>query len=162
MPPLYELTGWACFMKGVKKTLLLPYTPREMRALVTDIARYPEFLPWCSQAETLAHDGNTMTARLHIAYMGIRQAFTTRNLQEGDRQVSMTLVDGPFSALDGVWQFVGVGSEPHFQGCRVHFKLDYAFNNRALELVVSPVFDRIAETFVEAFVKRAEAVHGAR
>ena len=46
--------------------------------------------------------------------------------------------------------------------CKVEFSLDYAFSSRSLSLVISPVFDRIATTFVDAFVKRAEQVHGPR
>jgi ribosome-associated toxin RatA of RatAB toxin-antitoxin module len=162
MAALYELRRWVVFMKGVKKSLLLAYTPREMCMLVTDIEHYPDFLPWCSQAETLETTPDSTTARLHIAYMGIRQSFTTRNHHEGDRRVSMSLVQGPFSALEGEWQFSAVGSNAAIQGCRIDFSLAYAFNNRALELVVSPVFDRIAATFVDAFVSRAEAVYGPR
>ena len=33
---------------------------------------------------------------------------------------------------------------------------------KALEAVVSPVFDRVANTFVDSFVKRAEQVYGPR
>jgi len=79
----------------------------------------------------------------------------------------MRLVDGPFSHLEGVWRFTPLSSPGHApdappQACKVEFSLDYAFSSRALALVVSPVFDRIATTFVDAFVKRAEQVHGPR
>ena len=106
-----------------------------------------------------------MTARLHLAYRGVRQTFTTRNQHEPGRSVLVALVDGPFSRLDGHWHFVPVGA-PGLgrcaRACRIEFELRYAFSSRALEAVVSPVFDRIANTFVDAFVKRAEQVYGAR
>lgn len=151
-------------MKQVKKSVLLWHPPRRMYDLVTDVARYPEFLPWCSRVELLDEQPDAMTARLHLAYAGVRQAFTTRNTHEAGREVRMALVDGPFSQLDGVWQFLPLG-EPGEDGearaCKVEFELQYAFAHGALEAVISPVFDRIANTFVECFVQRAEGLHGA-
>jgi ribosome-associated toxin RatA of RatAB toxin-antitoxin module len=152
-------------MKAVNKSVLLWYTPREMYELVTSVERYPEFLPWCNQVEVLARDGGAVTAKLHLAYAGVRHAFTTRNHNEPDRSVRMALVDGPFSHLDGLWQFQPLskpGSDGEAQACKVVFELRYAFSSGALEAVVSPVFDRIANTFVDSFVQRAEALHGPR
>ena len=152
-------------MKQVKKSVLLWYTPREMYELVTAVERYPEFLPWCEKVDVLARDGDTVTARLHLAYAGVRHAFTTRNRNEDGGSVHMTLVDGPFSSLDGLWQFLplnkpGTDGEP--TACKIAFGLSYAFSSGALEAVVSPVFDRIANTFVDSFVQRAESLYGAR
>jgi ribosome-associated toxin RatA of RatAB toxin-antitoxin module len=147
-------------MKQVKKSVLLWYSPAEMYALVTGVADYPKFLPWCERAEILEHTDASMTARLHLAFSGIRHAFTTRNDHQPDREVRVHLVDGPFSVLDGHWRFEPLGAEPN--ACKVEFELRYAFSSRALEVVISPVFDRIANTFVESFVKRAAQVYGER
>lgn len=151
-------------MKQVKKSVLLWHTPREMYELVTQVERYPEFLPWCSKVEVLARDADTITARLHLAYAGVKHAFTTRNRHEEGRSVRMELVDGPFSRLDGLWQFLPLnkpGTEGEPSACKIAFELNYAFSSGALEAVVSPVFDRIANTFVDSFVQRAESLHGA-
>lgn len=159
-------------MKHVHKSVLLWYSPREMYGLVTDVQAYPQFLPWCDRAEVLSQHDDGVTARVHIAFAGVHQAFTTRNVHETGRKVSMQLVDGPFSKLEGTWTFTPLnkpGQAPDPQAdpldaaaCKVEFALSYAFASRALALVVSPVFDRIANTFIEAFVKRAEQVHGPR
>ena len=76
--------------------------------------------------------------------------------------VHLTLVDGPFSLLDGLWRFVPLGTpaDATAPACRIEFEMRYAFTSRALEALISPVFDRIADTFVDSFVKRAEGVHG--
>jgi ribosome-associated toxin RatA of RatAB toxin-antitoxin module len=152
-------------MKQVKKSVLLWYTPQEMYELVTQVERYPEFLPWCNKVEVLEQDAHSVTAKLHLSYAGVRHAFTTRNRNEAGHRVGMELVDGPFSHLDGLWQFLplnkpGTTGEP--TACKIVFELSYAFSSGALEAVVSPVFDRIANTFVDSFVQRAEALYGAR
>lgn len=159
-------------MKHVHKSVLLWYSPREMYGLVTDVQAYPQFLPWCDRAEVLQQHDDGMTARLHIAFAGVHQAFTTRNVNRPNQEVAMRLVDGPFSQLEGTWRFTPLQKPVSAEGqpgdpadaaaCKVEFSLQYAFASRALSLVVSPVFDRIANTFVEAFVKRAEQVHGPR
>lgn len=154
-------------MKHVKKSVLLWYSAREMYALVVDVPSYPKFLPWCERAEVLEQASDGMTARLSLAYAGVRHAFTTRNRHVPGESVLVTLVDGPFSVLDGNWLFRGLGRAGADGGasanaCRIEFDLRYAFASRALEAVVSPVFDRIANTFVDSFVKRAEQVYGKR
>jgi len=148
-------------MKHVKKSVLLWYSAREMYDLVTAVEAYPGFLPWCEKAEVLAQAEHGMTARLHLHYAGLRHAFTTQNRHEPEQAVVMQLVDGPFSELDGTWRFVPIGAAGS-AACRIEFDLRYAFSSRALETVLSPVFDRVANTFVDSFVQRAEQVYGAR
>jgi ribosome-associated toxin RatA of RatAB toxin-antitoxin module len=149
-------------MKHVKKSVLLSYSAHEMYALVTAVPDYPRFLPWCEKAEVLSQDESGMTARLHLAYGGLRHAFTTRNTQVLDSSVLVSLVDGPFSTLDGSWKFLPLAMPGQAPACKIEFEMRYAFASMPLELVVSPVFDRVANTFVDAFVKRAEQVYGTR
>jgi ribosome-associated toxin RatA of RatAB toxin-antitoxin module len=151
-------------MKHVKKSVLLWYSSHEMYSLVTAVEDYPQFLPWCAKGEVLERRDDGMTARLHLAYAGLRHAFTTRNQHVSDSSVVLQLVDGPFSLLEGTWRFIALAtpSGGDERACKIEFEMRYAFSSAALEAVVSPVFDRIADTFVDSFVKRAEQVHGPR
>ncbi|MEO8279072.1 MAG: type II toxin-antitoxin system RatA family toxin [Ideonella sp.] len=152
-------------MKHVTKSVLLWYSAPQMYRLVTDVEDYPRFLPWCEKAEVVSRDDGGVTAQLHLAYAGVRHAFTTRNEHDPDRAVRIELVDGPFSQLDGHWQFIplakpGAGASDGSQACKIEFEMRYAFSSRPLELLVGPVFDKIANTFVDAFVQRAGQVYG--
>jgi ribosome-associated toxin RatA of RatAB toxin-antitoxin module len=150
-------------MKQVKRSVLLWYSAPEMYALVTGVEQYPLFLPWCNSAQVLERSEHGVTARLGLAYAGVRQSFTTRNEHTPDAAVKVSLVDGPFSVLDGFWAFRPL-SDPT-QGrvaCKVELDLRYGFSSGALERVVSPVFDKVANTLVESFVRRAEQVYGHR
>lgn len=151
-------------MKHVKKSVLLWYSPHEMYALVTDVKAYPDFLPWCERAELIDQRDAGVTARLHLSYLGVGQSFTTRNTHVPDERVTLELVDGPFSTLTGHWRFLPLPAHagPSAKACKIEFDLRYAFAGGALEALVSPVFDRIANTMVDSFVKRAEQVHGPR
>lgn len=153
-------------MKPVKKSVLLWYSPREMYDLVIDVDHYPEFLPWCVKTEILERREDGLTARLELAFAGVRSHFTTRNSHEDERRVRVELVDGPFTHLDGDWEFKPLsrpGAAPGtVSACKINFELRYAFSNAAFEAVLSPVFDRVAETLVDRFVERAEAVYGKR
>ena len=146
-------------MKTVNKSVLIWYSPAEMYALVTQVDKYPEFLPWCDHAQVLATDADGVTAEVGIAFSGIRQTFTTRNTHVPDQKVGMKLVKGPFSQLEGEWHFLPVGNGSE-RACRVELTLHYGFDNVALAALVGPVFDRIASSMVEAFVARAEQVYG--
>ncbi|MBC7446159.1 MAG: type II toxin-antitoxin system RatA family toxin [Polaromonas sp.] len=146
-------------MKTVHKSVLLWHSAAEMFALVTDIASYPQFLPWCDRASVQEQSEQGVVAKVGISIAGVRQSFTTRNRHEPDRKVSLTLVDGPFSRLEGDWSFTPLGDSSQ-RACKVEFTLCYDFNNRALATLVGPVFDKIAGTLVDAFVKRAAVVYG--
>jgi ribosome-associated toxin RatA of RatAB toxin-antitoxin module len=145
-------------MKTVHKSVLIWFSAEEMFSLVTDVGQYPQFLPWCDQASVLAQDSEGMTARVGIAFSGIKQGFTTRNSHVPNRQVHMDLVEGPFSKLDGRWDFTPLGEGQ--RACKVEFTLRYDFNSVALAALVGPVFDKIAGSLVDAFVKRANQVFG--
>jgi ribosome-associated toxin RatA of RatAB toxin-antitoxin module len=146
-------------MKTVTKSVLIWYSPQEMYVLVTGVEQYPQFLPWCDQARVLAGDELGMTAEIGISFSGIRQTFTTRNEHVPNRHVSIKLVNGPFSRLDGEWNFVPLGDDSQ-RACRVELTLNYGFDNATLGKLVGPVFDKIAGSMVDAFVKRADQVYG--
>ena len=144
------------YMAVVTRSVLLPHTARQMFDLVVDVASYPSFLPWCGEARVRESGPEGMTATLTIAYKGLRQAFTTRNDHVAGERISMRLVDGPFAMLTGDWTFTPLSES----ACRVDFRLDYRFSNGLLEKVVGSVFDPIAKSFVDAFVRRSDELYG--
>jgi len=138
-------------MKHVIRSILVPYPAADMYALVNDVPCYPEFLPWCGGARILEQTERRMRAEVDIAYLGIHQSFATDNVLHPYERIELHLARGPFKRLSGEWRFRQIGSA----GCRVEFELNYAFEG-VLAAVVSPVFDRIAATFVDCFVERAD------
>ena len=145
-------------MKRVDRSALLPYTPLEMFELVSDITSYPDFLPWCSSAQILSRQDKELRARVGFSVSGVSQSFTTRNHLRTGEEISMQLVDGPFSELQGRWRFEPLGDS----GCKISLFLEYNFSSKMVALAVGPVFNKIANTLVDAFQKRAVEVYGKR
>jgi ribosome-associated toxin RatA of RatAB toxin-antitoxin module len=144
-------------MATVEKSVLAGFSPTQMYSLVERIEDYPQFLPWCGGTEIKARTGNTTLATIHIDYHGIRQSFTTQNTNNPPHSIDIRLVDGPFRELVGTWKFIALGDH----GCKIEFRLRYEFSNGLLEKLFGPVFNHIANTFIDAFVKRAEGLHPA-
>ena len=142
-------------MAQVEKTVLVPYSAAQMYQLVDAPERYPEFLPWCGGVDLQSRDTTTTIATLHIDYHGLKQRFTTRNSKTFPTLMEIELVDGPFSHMEGVWHFIPLGED----ACKVEFRLNYEFSSRLLEKIIAPVFSHIANTFVDAFVERAEKIY---
>jgi ribosome-associated toxin RatA of RatAB toxin-antitoxin module len=142
-------------MVAIERSVLVGYSAKKMYVLVEDIGCYPEFLPWCAAADIESRDEKRTIATLHVNYRGVRQQFTTDNLNEPDSSITMKLVRGPFRNLDGLWQFTPLSQD----ACRIDFKLSYRFSSALLERLVGPVFHHIADSFVNAFVARAEALY---
>ena len=145
-------------MAQVDKTVLVEYAREQMFALVRDVQDYPRFLPWCSGATIDSMEGMIVRATLHIDYHGVRTHFSTENTHHPPENIEMQLVHGPFKHLHGTWHFTALGES----ACKVQLQLVYEFSNRILEKLVGPVFSYIANSLVDAFVRRAEQLHGRR
>ncbi|WP_144641415.1 type II toxin-antitoxin system RatA family toxin [Bordetella genomosp. 13] len=143
-------------MHTVQRSVLVPYSAAQMFDLVADVEKYPEFMPWCGGAEVQSRDEHGMQASITISLAGLKQRFTTRNTHDYPNRINLELVDGPFSRLVGNWQFQSLAED----ACKVLFTLEYAFSSRALEMVVGPVFNRIATSFIDSFTKRAQTKYG--
>ena len=142
-------------MKSVHKTAILEYSAGKMYALVEDIGKYPEFLPWCSRT-LAAQENETVLATMYIDFHGLKYSFSTRNRNRPDESITLELVKGPFNHLDGKWTFTPLGEERS----RVDLVMNYEFSNRLLEKLLAPVFDMVSITLVDSFRERAKAVYG--
>lgn len=143
-------------MAVVEKSVLIEHTAAHMFDLVDDVERYPQFLPWCGGVEVHEKIERQTVATLHIKYHGIKAHFSTVNQKEFPLLMTIRLRDGPFKRLDGNWRFTPLGET----ACKVELHLHYEFSSRLLEKAVGSVFNHIANTFIESFVKRAKDVHG--
>jgi len=142
----------------VDRSALVGFSAERMYALVGDIAAYPQFLPWCSSAEVALREDARSVATMHINFRGIRRQFTTENTGEPGRLIEMRLISGPFRHLQGHWRFTPLAED----ACKIEFRLEYEISNRLLKRAVGPVFHHIANSLMDAFVRRAEQVHGVR
>jgi ribosome-associated toxin RatA of RatAB toxin-antitoxin module len=142
-------------MAVVEKSILIEHSAAQMFDLVDRVEDYPKFLPWCGGTELHERSASRTTATLHISYHGIRASFSTINEKEIPHWMSIRLREGPFKHMDGGWRFTPLGDT----ACKVEFRLHYEFSNKLLEKALGPVFSKIAGTFVESFVKRAEDVY---
>lgn len=143
-------------MHTVQRSVLVPHTCAQMFDLVAGVENYPEFMPWCGGSEVQSRDDHGMQASITISFAGIKQSFATRNHHHYPHQIDFELVDGPFSKLSGKWEFKELGPD----ACKVIYTMEYAFSNRALEMVVGPVFNRIASSFIDSFTQRAQEIYG--
>lgn len=139
-------------LKTVEKTVLVLHSAEQMFDLVDTVEDYPQFLPWCSRTEVLKREGDTLEAMLYMDYMKVRQSFGTRNHNERPHRIRMELLEGPFKRLSGEWRFHPVGDS----GCRIEFVLEYEFAGSVLSALIGPVFNRIAATLVDAFIREAD------
>ena len=143
-------------MRKIHKNALVPYPASEMYKLVNDVARYPEFLPWCRGSQVLDSSATEMRARLDLARGSFHKSFTTHNYLISDQAITMTLEDGPFKHLEGRWKFTDLGPE----GSKVELDMEFQFDSMLLDLVAGPVFEEICNSLVDAFIRRAAALHG--
>jgi ribosome-associated toxin RatA of RatAB toxin-antitoxin module len=142
-------------MKTIERSAIVEHAADEMYALVEDVESYPRFLPWCLAAE-VKDAGARKRATLTAGVSGIRQSFTTENQSEPGRAIDMRLVEGPFRHFNATWRFMPLGEH----ACQIDFCMRYEFSSRTLARLLEPLFNRIADTMVDAFTRRADEVHG--
>lgn len=142
-------------MTQVDRSALVLHTAEQMFDLVNDVEQYPAFLPWCSGVEVISRSDDELVATLHVSKGGLKYSFTTRNRLTRPSEMTMELVDGPFSSLAGVWGFTALSDE----ASKVELSLSFDFSGKLSALAMGKVFNQVATTMVEAFVQRAEKIY---
>ena len=140
-------------MPAVSRSVLVAHGAPRMFELVDRVEDYPLFLPWCGGSEVLMRSADITRARVDIDFKGLKQSFTTENSKQAPTLLLLRLVEGPFSSLEGRWEFQPLTPE----ACKVILTLDYQFRNLALQQLVGLVFKTITETLVDRFVARADS-----
>lgn len=143
-------------MKRVARSAIMEHSAESLYALIEDIESYPQFLPWCREAKVRARDADRTVATLAVGLRGIRQSFTTENRNEPGRAIQMKLVEGPFKRFSAGWRLAPLGAH----AARAEFSMEYEFSSRVLARLLEPLFNHIADTMVDAFVRRADALYG--
>lgn len=142
-------------MAQISRSALVPYSPEQMYRLVDNISEYPQFLPWCGQAQEYERNAEMVKASVEIAKGAITKSFTTLNRLQPHHSIEMSLVDGPFKHLHGFWRFT-----PLDTACKVSFDLEFEFSNKIVAFAIGPIFNQVANTLVDSFVKRAHETYG--
>lgn len=135
----------------------MPYSDEQMFALVTDIERYPEFLPWVVALRVRSDSEHEAVADMIVGFKGLREGFSCRVHKQRPGEVSVSYIDGPMKHLSNEWQFRPTGDG----GCRVDFMVDFAFRNRMFEVLAGQMFDKALRKMIAAFEARADELYGA-
>jgi len=144
-------------MTTIERSALVRFSARSMFKLVDDIEAYPEFLPWCSGSRVLQRSDDFVDAELEIARGGFRKSFATRNkVSASGEEIRMSLLNGPFSSLEGVWKFVPLRED----ASKVCLKLDFELASRLGGLAFGTMFSQICSSMVSAFSNRAKEIYG--
>lgn len=140
----------------IQRSALLPYPAPMLYDLVNDVARYPEFLPWCSGSEVLEVSETHMRASLAVAKGGLSQRFVTCNRLVAGESIELSLEEGPFSQLHGRWVFKALGDK----ACKISLDLTFDYAGPLVRATLGPLFNQAANTLVDAFCQRAKQLYG--
>ena len=137
----------------------LPYTPEQMFALVADVGRYQEFLPWCIASRVNKRDGdNVFYADLVVGYKMFRERFSSKVVLTPPNEIQIEYLKGPLKNLKNRWQFI---RQPD-NSCLIDFSVEFEFSNVALQKLANMFFNEVVKRMVGAFETRAEALYGKR
>lgn len=142
-------------MKHIEHSAIVLFSTQQMYDIVNNIENYPNFLPWCSSAAVLEQTENHLIGELEVAKGGFKKRFTTRNSLHPYESMRLDCIDGPFSHFHAIWQFHALEK----QACKVIFSMHYAFSNKLIDLMASPIFQQIGDSMVDAFVKHARELY---
>ena len=138
-------------MTQVQRTALVERPAEQLYNLVLDVPSYPEFLPWCKASEVIEQDASRQLATVTIDAIVKEVSFTTRNTLTPYNTIGLQLQDGPFKSLNGEWRFKALSDA----ASKVELDIEFEFASGALALAIKPVFLKIADTMLDAFVARA-------
>lgn len=142
-------------MPQISRSALVRFSARQMYDLVNDVESYKEFLPGCVGGKVLEFDGQSMLASVDVSKAGISKTFTTRNQLVQDKRIELTLENGPFKQLLGLWRFTELTED----ACKVDFELDFEFASPVVDLAFGKVFKELMASMVTAFTSRAKVIY---
>jgi ribosome-associated toxin RatA of RatAB toxin-antitoxin module len=139
----------------IQKSALVKYSAQQMFELVYDVESYPQFLPWCGGGRILKMEADFFEAELLIAKAGFHKTFSTRNYFDQGGRMSISLLNGPFSRLEGVWNFMPLRED----ACKISLDLEFEMPGVLANLAFGAVFNQICNTMVGSFTSRAKEVY---
>ncbi len=142
-------------MTTVSKSALVRFPGHLMYELVEDVESYPQFLPWCSKSRILRRSGDVVDAELEIAKAGFHKSFATRNTLLAPNEIRISLLEGPFSHLEGVWTFTPLRQD----ASKISMELEFEMSSKLANLAFGTLFNQICNTMVDAFSDRAKQVY---
>lgn len=142
-------------MREITRTALVPYSPEQMFALVVDFEHYPQFVPWVNRAQILERGEGYVIGRLEMQRAGLHEHLTTRVMLTPPERIEMSLVDGPFKTLHGLWSFTPIQD----RGTKVGLHMQFEFANALANLLLGKTFEKNCSQLVDAFVQRARALY---
>ncbi len=143
-------------MTKIERSALVRFPANDMFSLVADIESYPSFLPWCQSSRIISREDSVVEAELEIARAGFHKQFSTQNVNHEPDQINMTLLNGPFNSLYGVWQFIPLGDD----ASKISLNLEFELAGGIAALAFGRIFHQICETMVDAFHQRAKELYG--
>lgn len=138
------------------ETRNLPYTPEQLFALVADVGRYQEFLPWVAATRVRSDSETEMLADLVVGFRALKETFTSRVRKRRPHEIDIDYVDGPLKHLHNSWKFRPDGHG----GTEVDFCVDFAFKNRLFQAIAGQMFDSALRRMIGAFETRAHQLYG--
>ncbi|MGH1403242.1 MAG: type II toxin-antitoxin system RatA family toxin [Alphaproteobacteria bacterium] len=135
----------------------LPYTAQQLFDLVADVAKYPEFLPWCLASRITKHEGSDIFyADLIIGYKMIREKFGSKVTLVNGNHIHVEYLSGPMKYLSNHWKFI----EEEDGSCTIDFFVDFEFKNKILQNLIGVFFNEVVQRMVGAFEARAKDLYG--
>ncbi len=136
----------------------LPYTPEQLFDLVADVAKYPDFLPWCLTSRIKKWEGDTVFyADLVIGYKMVREKFGSKVTLNAPDHIHVEYLSGPMKYLSNHWKFIREDDG----SCTIDFFVEFEFKNRILQNLIGVFFNEVVRRMVSAFEERAQDLYGA-
>ena len=138
------------------ETKYLPYPPDQLFALVGDVARYDEFLPWVTAVRIRSSSETEMVADLIVGFNAFKERFTSKVTKHAPDRIEVDYIEGPLKYLHNEWRFTPAPDG----GTTLHFSVDFAFRSRIFETIAGAMFDRALRRMIGAFETRAAQLYG--
>ena len=133
------------------ETRIVPYPAELMYAVVSDVEKYPQFLPWVQALRILSRRENGLTAEMAVGYGALRERYTSDvKLDPKIHRIDVAQIKGPFKTLENHWQFT-----PRGEGCEVTFSILFEFKSRLLHSLAGDKFEKVMLKMADAFEARA-------
>jgi len=140
---------------------VLPYAAVDLWQMVSDVQKYPDFVPWITSLRTYnqtspSEGEHVFDADVGIGFRMLSERFSTRvTRRSSDLSLHMGLLKGPLKRLNGQWKFTSLHN-----GTRIDFDMDMDFKNPILNAMLKANLHLAVSKIMSVFENRARELYG--
>ena len=131
------------------------YSNKQMFNLISDVEKYPEFLPWCKSTNIYNKSNDIFYSDMEIGFKLIKENFTSKVTLVKSKKIYSEAISGPFRKMNNIWVIDYISDKE----CEINLSIDFEFKSFMLQNIIGKLLENASKKMIIAFENRANYIY---